>query len=83
MKRVAKKFLKRMLNNGGFISQGIYEEKMRFWSSDTKVSCSTIDISLFDYLKKNKFIYRDFTNRYYISSKGRRFIAPWYKKMWM
>ena len=81
MKRVAKKFLKRMLNNGGFISQGIYEEKMRFWSSDTKVSCSTIDMNLFDYLKKNKFIYRDDTDRYYISWKGRLFIMPWYKKI--
>jgi hypothetical protein len=81
MKNDAKKFLNRMLENGGYIANGLYDGNPRFWHSDVKTSSKMMDIVLFHYLRKERLIYQDRTGKYLVSEKGKRFAKPWWKRM--
>jgi len=76
-----KKFLKRMIDQGGFIAKGVYCDSPRYWHSNTSHSHNLMDIVLFCELKRNGYIRQDRTGRYYPTDLGRRFAAPWYKKI--
>jgi hypothetical protein len=81
MKKEAKKFLRKMIDNGGYIANGIYSESPKFWYSDIKMSSSIINVRLFYYLLNEKLICQDRTGRYLITQKGEQFSQPWYKKI--
>lgn len=80
MESYARRFLKRMCKNNGFLAEGLYEcdTSPRFWHSNNKYSARMIDLSLFNYLRKNRLIIQDKSGKYIISNKGRKFIRPWY-----
>lgn len=81
MQQDMKKFLRRMIRSGGYIAKGIYSESHHFWHSDTKKSVGMMDIVLFMALRSNGYIKQDRTGKYYPTDKGRKFAAPWYKKI--
>ena len=81
MKSEAKKFLKRMIDNGGYIANGVYEELPRYWHSDVKTSSRLMDITLFHYMLRERLICQDRTGRYLITTKGEKLVIPWWKKV--
>jgi hypothetical protein len=81
MHKIAKKFLRRMIRENGFISDGIYEEFPRFWHSNNRHSSTLMDITLLHYLQKQRLIYKDKTDRFLITEKGKRFARTWYQKL--
>lgn len=76
-----KKFLRRMIENGGFIANGVYSDDIHYWHSNTSHSQSLMDVVLFHNLRSEGYIRQDRTGRYYPTDKGRKFAAPWYKKI--
>ena len=70
-----------MIDNNGFIADGVYDEFPRFWYDNNKTSSRLMDISLFHYLYREKFICRDNTDRFFVTEKGRDFALPWYRKI--
>ena len=76
-----KKFLKRMIKHQGYIAQGMYNEGHRFWTSSTQMSGSLVDVALFHVLRREGYIRKDVTGRYWPTDKGRKFATPWYKKI--
>lgn len=81
MQKDMKKFLRRMIENGGFIANGVYSDDIHYWHSNTSHSKSLMDIVLFHNLRSAEYIRQDRTGRYYPTDKGRQFAAPWYKKI--
>lgn len=81
MKNMARKFLKRMIENGGYIANGLYEKLPRYWHSNTKVSSRLMDITLFHYMLREQLIYQDRSGRYLITPKGERLARPWWEKI--
>ena len=81
MEQMAKKFLRRMIKSGGFIADGVYDESPRFWESNNKHSTRLMDVSLLNFLRVNRYVFRDSTGRLLISEKGKRFATPWYKRI--
>lgn len=77
----AKKFLRRMIQTGGFIADGVYEEHPRFWKSNNSHSYSLVDLGVLGYLKRNGYIQRDRAGRYVVTEAGIKFARPWYQKL--
>ena len=76
-----KQFLRRMIDNGGFIANGVYSNDIHYWHSNTSHSQGLMDIVLFHRLRGEGYIRQDRTGRYYPTEKGRKFAAPWYKRI--
>lgn len=81
MNKEIKVFLRRMIRHGGFIAGGVYSEDPRYWHSNVEHSSRLMDIVLFHEMRRNGYIRQDRTGRYYPTNKGRKFAAPWYKKI--
>jgi len=76
-----KNFLKRMIDEGGFIARGVYTDSIHVWQSNSKHSQSMVDMRLFDEMRRAGYIQQDRTGRYYPTDKGRKLVTPWYKRM--
>jgi len=76
-----KKFLKRMIDNKGFIARGIYSEDIYLWTSSSYHSQSVINMNMFHQMKRKGYIRKDVTGRYYPTDEARKFAAPWYKRI--
>ena len=70
-----------MIKNQGFIAKGMYSDGPRLWYGNNRMSGSLMDIVLFQYLVRNRYIKQDRTGRYEVTDVGRRFVSPWYKRM--
>ena len=81
MTKEMKKFLRRMIDNGGFIAKGVYCDNPRYWHSNTHHSSNMMDIVLFHQLKVNGYIKQDRTGKYLPTELGIRFATPWYKRI--
>lgn len=81
MNKQMKNFLRRMIRHSGFVANGVYSEDIRYWHNNTKHSGSLIDVVMFHEMLRNGYIRQDRTGRYYPTDKGRKFAAPWYKKI--
>ena len=81
MEKDMKTFLRRMIEQGGFIANGVYSDSVHYWHSNTSHSKSLMDIVVFHSLRSNGYIRKDVTGRYYPTDKGRKFAMPWYKKI--
>jgi hypothetical protein len=69
-----------MIDSGGFIADGVYEDHPRFWHSNNAHSARLVDLGLLGYLKRQGYIRRDNQGRYLVTESGRRFAQPWYKR---
>ena len=76
-----KNFLKRMIDNSGFIAKGVYSEDIHLWTSNNYHSQSLVDINMFSEMRRKGYIKQDVTGRYYPTDKARKFAAPWYKRI--
>jgi hypothetical protein len=81
LEKEMKTILKRMIENKGFVAQGVYSDDYHHWHSDTQKSVSTMNILVFYELRSKGYIRKDRTGRYYPTDLGRQFAAPWYKKI--
>ena len=70
-----------MIDEGGFIARGVYSDKVHVWQSNSKHSQNMIDMRLFDEMRRAGYIKQDTTGRYYPTDKGRKYAAPWYKRI--
>jgi hypothetical protein len=80
MEKEARQFLRRMISDGGFVADGLYESHPRYWRSNNSHSSRMIDLSLLAYLTKNGYLRRDKTGRLLVTHEGKHFAKPWYKR---
>ena len=79
MKRDVKKFLRKMIKEGGFIADDLYGSTPVYWRNNSKISGSHMNMGLLSRLKFDRLIYLDGQGRYQVSEKGKAFARPWYR----
>ena len=70
-----------MVKNGGFIAKGVYSEDIHVWDSNSHHSKTLVSIPMFNEMLRKGYIRKSITGQYYPTDKGRKFAAPWYKKV--
>ena len=81
MEQDARKFLRKMIKQGGFVARHPQNYSPVYWRSMNRVSGSFLNPLLFEFLKRHQLISIDDVGRYIITQKGIRFSRPWFIRM--